>query len=346
MTARGYFGIGVWHPKTGVNIGTLLRSSDIFGAAFVFTIGRRYQRQASDTAKSWRHVPLWHFESMPELVRTCPYSCPIVGVELVDGAAPIESFCHPERALYLLGAEDSGLPPDMLRQCHSVVRLPGERSMNVASAGTVVMYDRHAKQIPQNPRGGFGDQARREPRGPRRNSSREDTRPRSGTGATYFWRSRRGEMTRAPSSGGSGQAEPRSGWVVEERSTEVRQIRPVGATTETALDTAPGSGTEVHGHRVSGPRAGAGPAERPHLPPQPGPWPTPTSRREGRGDSLSLPRLRPCLAGNAARSADELPPLPKQLHVLDELRGMAQQPGAIGGISARLGTAGGSGGVD
>lgn len=28
---------------------------------------------------------------------------------------------------------------------HSLVKLPGERSMNVAAAGTVVLYDRHAK---------------------------------------------------------------------------------------------------------------------------------------------------------------------------------------------------------
>ena len=142
---RGYFGIGVWHPKHGVNIGTLFRSATIFGAAFVFTVGRRYQRQASDTPKAWRHVPLWHFETVDELVRVSPYSAPIVGVELTDTAHRIETFCHPPRAVYLLGAEDHGLPPSMLARCHAVVRLPGEFSMNVSSAGTVVMYDRATK---------------------------------------------------------------------------------------------------------------------------------------------------------------------------------------------------------
>jgi tRNA G18 (ribose-2'-O)-methylase SpoU len=142
---RGYFGIGVWHIKHRCNIGTLIRSADLLGAAFVFTIGRRYQKQNSDTYKSWRHMPLWHFDTIADLVAASPYSAPIVGVELTDNAHPIETFFHPTRAVYLLGAEDHGLSPDILARCHAVVRLPGPRSMNVASAGTVVMYDRYLK---------------------------------------------------------------------------------------------------------------------------------------------------------------------------------------------------------
>ena len=51
-------------------------------------------------------------------------------------------------AVYLLGAEDAGLPSCVLQECHSVVSLPSERyaSYNVASAGAIVMYDRVAKE--------------------------------------------------------------------------------------------------------------------------------------------------------------------------------------------------------
>jgi tRNA G18 (ribose-2'-O)-methylase SpoU len=145
INGRGYCGIGVWHPKTATNIGTLLRSAELFGASFCFTIGRRYRQQASDTMKSWRRIPLWHFVDLADLLDVSPFNCPLVGVELSDNATPLESFEHPERACYLLGAEDHGLSRDMLARCHAVVRLPGERSMNVAAAGTVVLYDRHAK---------------------------------------------------------------------------------------------------------------------------------------------------------------------------------------------------------
>jgi tRNA G18 (ribose-2'-O)-methylase SpoU len=142
---RGYFGIGIWHAKTENNVGTLWRSAYLLGASFVFTVGRRYRKQASDTATTWRHIPLFHFEDVDALIRHMPYSCPLVGVELDPRAHPVTRFIHPERACYLLGAEDHGLSPDVRNRCHALVQLPGEFSMNVAAAGTIVLYDRLAK---------------------------------------------------------------------------------------------------------------------------------------------------------------------------------------------------------
>jgi tRNA G18 (ribose-2'-O)-methylase SpoU len=143
--ARGYCAIGIVHGKTRVNFGTLLRSAELLGASFAFTIGARFRRESSDTRKSWRHMPVFEFDHVPDLVAHLPYSCPLVGVELDDRAVPLEGYSHPERACYLLGAEDHGLTTDTLARCHSIVRLPGIASMNVAAAGTVVLYDRVAK---------------------------------------------------------------------------------------------------------------------------------------------------------------------------------------------------------
>ncbi len=140
---RGFFGIGIEHTKTEANVGTLWRSADLLGAAFIFTIGRRYRRQASDTMKTSRRIPMWHFETLDGLV--LPIDCPLVGVELDDRATPIETFTHPERCVYLLGAEDHGLTKAAIARCHRLVKLPGRASMNVAAAGTVVLYDRQAK---------------------------------------------------------------------------------------------------------------------------------------------------------------------------------------------------------
>jgi hypothetical protein len=46
---RGFFAIGIVNGKTHQNIGTLLRSAYLYDAAFVFTIGKRYDRQASSS---------------------------------------------------------------------------------------------------------------------------------------------------------------------------------------------------------------------------------------------------------------------------------------------------------
>jgi tRNA G18 (ribose-2'-O)-methylase SpoU len=146
----GYFGVAVWHPKTEANIGTLWRHASLYGAAFVGTVGRRYVQQASDTTKVDRRIPLIHYADIDDLVRHMPRGCPIIGVELDPRAKLLdESFNHDDRALYLLGAEDHGLPPDVLDRCHRIVQIPSPQpwSMNVAVAGTLVMHDRYAKSL-------------------------------------------------------------------------------------------------------------------------------------------------------------------------------------------------------
>lgn len=139
---RGYFEIGVYHPKSEVNVGTLWRSAFQVGAAGIFTIGRRFAPQASDTLKSWRHVPMRHFLTFEDMLAARPYSCELVGIEM--GGKPLREFSHPERAIYLLGAEDYGLPADILAKCNRRVALEcvNTASFNVAVAGSLVAYDR------------------------------------------------------------------------------------------------------------------------------------------------------------------------------------------------------------
>ncbi len=144
---RGYFGIGIYNGKTVSNIGTLWRSANILGADFIFTIGNRYQKQCSDTMKTPRHIPLYHYKDGDDFFEHVPYDCPVVGVELSDKAIPLEKYHHRERCIYLLGAEDHGIPPAILGRCVDVVQLMGDYCMNVSVAGSIVMYDRRAKGL-------------------------------------------------------------------------------------------------------------------------------------------------------------------------------------------------------
>jgi tRNA G18 (ribose-2'-O)-methylase SpoU len=151
-TARrgvGFFGMVVYRAKSEINIGTLWRSAFLYDAAFIGTVGARYQRQASDTPGTTNHIPLMTYDTLDDLRDHLPYDCPLVGVELAGGACSLQRYCHPPRALYLLGAEDHGLSPTVLDQCHQVVQIPTVRdwSMNVAVAGSIVMYDRHSKML-------------------------------------------------------------------------------------------------------------------------------------------------------------------------------------------------------
>lgn len=145
MDARGYFGIGIVGSKTPINVGTLWRSAGILGASFIFTAGRRYPHQASDTIKAWRHVPFFEFDTSDELFTAIPKGCVPIAVEMCERAKPLQTLVHPERAVYILGAEDTGVPQRVLDRCAYVVSIPGGHSLNVAVAGSIVAYDRVAK---------------------------------------------------------------------------------------------------------------------------------------------------------------------------------------------------------
>lgn len=142
---RGYYGVAVYQPKNKVNIGTLWRTAYLLGADYLATIGRRYNQQASDTYKATRHMPLFHFESFADFKKHLPEQCRLVAVELDDDASLLDNFVHPEQACYLLGSEDNGLPREVLEKCDMKVKLRGDRSMNVATAGSIVIYHRGLK---------------------------------------------------------------------------------------------------------------------------------------------------------------------------------------------------------
>jgi tRNA G18 (ribose-2'-O)-methylase SpoU len=144
---RGYFGIGIVNLKKDINIGSLWRSAYIFGAAFIFATGQRYSKQASDTTKSSRHIPLFHYETNTDFLQHRPFDCPLIGIELGDEYTPLPNFQHPEKAIYVLGSEDGGLPNEVLDHCQYVIQIPTivPHSINVAVAGSVVMYDRLSK---------------------------------------------------------------------------------------------------------------------------------------------------------------------------------------------------------
>jgi len=143
-----WFAVGLERAKLPVNLGSTFRSAVAFGAQYVFTVGARYPGHCSDTVRSWRHVPYFHWADLEDLQEHRPYDVPLVGVEIVPRARPLETYVHPRRALYLLGPEDGGLSREAQELCGDVVQITTtEYCLNVAQAATVVLYDRRAKEL-------------------------------------------------------------------------------------------------------------------------------------------------------------------------------------------------------
>jgi tRNA G18 (ribose-2'-O)-methylase SpoU len=148
---RGYYGIGIFRGKTVENLGTLWRSAALFHAKFIFTIENKYRKQASDTSKSFRHIPLYNYATFEDFYRNMPYNCPLIGIEMGEKSETIQTFRHPERCIYLLGSEDDGISREAMEKCHRLIQLPGRFSLNVAVAGSLVMYDRFMKRSDNRP---------------------------------------------------------------------------------------------------------------------------------------------------------------------------------------------------
>ena len=141
----GFFGIGIYNNKEQVNLGTLWRSAYIMGASFIFTVGDRYKKQTQDVVNAWQKIPLYNYHDIDDLIAHLPYDTRLVGVELDQKSVMIGEYQHPHRCVYLLGNEQSGLPREAIDKCHNLIQLPGDYSLNVAVAGSIVLYDRLAK---------------------------------------------------------------------------------------------------------------------------------------------------------------------------------------------------------
>ena len=137
------FAIGIYQPKTKENIGTLWRSAYIMGATFIFTIGKRYKTQASDTCKAERQIPCFNFETFADFEKNRPQNMLIIPVENCQNSISLQEFEHPKQAVYLLGAEDKGLPKEITEKYQSVIiNTPKKICLNVSTTGSIVMFDR------------------------------------------------------------------------------------------------------------------------------------------------------------------------------------------------------------
>lgn len=143
----GYFGIGCFNMKNPINYGTLFRTAQLFGADFIFLIGKRFKAQCSDTMKSFKHLPLYEYKTFEDFEKNRPYGGQLVGIELTSEAVPLTEFKHPKQAVYLLGSEDNGIPEKYLKKCQYVIKIPfRDNSLNVSTSGSIVLYDRLSKK--------------------------------------------------------------------------------------------------------------------------------------------------------------------------------------------------------
>lgn len=131
-----------FEPKVEGNIGTAVRSAHCFGTDFLCLIGKRFKKTPEDTMATERHVPIYEYTDLPDFMAHLPLGAELVVVEC-DGE-PVETFKHPQRAVYILGGEDRNVP---YIEGVKRVRFPTSHCVNMAMAATLISYDRIVKNV-------------------------------------------------------------------------------------------------------------------------------------------------------------------------------------------------------
>lgn len=145
--SRGFAAIGLHMPKTGANVGSVIRAAMCYGASSVCVSGERIGAQqikhATNTIAGHKHIPVFRGD-LRDLI---PYGSVPVCVDLVDDAESLCDFKHPHSAFYVFGPEDGTLGKAIMDWCPRRVMVPTRHCMNLAATVNVVLYDRLAKQM-------------------------------------------------------------------------------------------------------------------------------------------------------------------------------------------------------
>lgn len=136
---RHDFSVLMSNESKDFNIGAVLRSANAFLARSVYVLGRRrFDRRGALGTYIYEHVV--HVTSLDELP-----DVPIIAVDDVPGALPLESFEWPSGPfLMAFGHETDGVAEEVLAKaaCAVYIRQYGSvRSLNVGTAAGIAMYD-------------------------------------------------------------------------------------------------------------------------------------------------------------------------------------------------------------
>ena len=142
-TRRHPFHVAIENWQHDLNIGTVVRTANAFNAAGVHIVGRRrWNRRGAMVTDRYLHVA--HHPAVSDLGRwSRAEGLPIVAIDIVPGATPLESTVLPEACVLLFGQEGPGLSPEALdladRVC-SIAQFGSTRSINVGVAAGIAMH--------------------------------------------------------------------------------------------------------------------------------------------------------------------------------------------------------------
>jgi tRNA(Leu) C34 or U34 (ribose-2'-O)-methylase TrmL len=142
-TRRHGFHVAVENWQHDLNIGTVVRTANAFGAAGVHIVGQRRWNRRGAMATD-RYLPVRHHPTVADLgAWAASEQLAVVGIDNVPGALDLDATSLPERVVLVFGQEGPGLSADTQEACAVVcgIRQFGStRSLNAGVAAGIAMH--------------------------------------------------------------------------------------------------------------------------------------------------------------------------------------------------------------
>jgi len=143
------YGILIVNVLYDNNAGNIVRSANAFGASEVIIYGHKsFDRRPSVGAEFYSYFR--HIKFVEDLTEIFSEYDSVVAIENGEGAVSLDEFKwdKDKKTLLIFGQESAGIPQEILDKCHHKVQITqfgSVRSLNVAVAAGIVMYDYCAK---------------------------------------------------------------------------------------------------------------------------------------------------------------------------------------------------------
>jgi tRNA G18 (ribose-2'-O)-methylase SpoU len=141
--SRHPFHVAIENWSHDLNIGSVVRTANAFNAAAVHVVGRRRWNRRGAMVTD-RYVTVRHHDSVGGLVAWARSTAlPVLGVDNLPGAVPLESYELPRECVLLFGQEGPGLSAAAREGCDvvlSIAQYGSTRSINAGAAAAVAMH--------------------------------------------------------------------------------------------------------------------------------------------------------------------------------------------------------------